>query len=79
MVAERQRRLTVYQDQEGSTPFHRASFVRGAEHDRPSALAFNQVTDGSIPSCPTRCCKVEELVTRAAKFALDFEHLAEYT
>lgn len=51
MVAERQRRLTVYQDQEGSTPFHRASFC-GVEHDRPSALAFNQVIDGSISSYP---------------------------
>ena len=54
MVAERQRRLAVYQEQEGSTPFHRASF-HGVEHDRTSALTFNQVIAGSIPAYPTGC------------------------
>lgn len=55
VVAERQRRPIVYRDQMGSTPFHRASFFRGVEHDRTSALTFNQVIAGSIPAYPTGC------------------------
>jgi hypothetical protein len=55
VVAERQRRPIVYRDQKGSTPFHRASFSYGVEHDRPSALTFNQVIAGSIPAYPTGC------------------------
>ena len=49
VVAEGQRRPIVYRDQKGSTPFHRASFSYGVEHDRPSALTFNQVIAGPIP------------------------------
>ena len=36
VVAERQRRPIVYRDQKGSTPFHRASFLRGAKLIRMS-------------------------------------------
>ena len=53
MVAERHRHLTVYQDQDGSTPFHRAMFS-GAKLIRIELLTLNQDGVSSTLTAPTR-------------------------